>query len=111
MSHTLEPPLTANGKDDGTAWARWVRHMADDDFSAVRAHATLEIHMKECSERQAEIRAGMLAIHGRLDALQRSVDERLTAVANRMWTAAGTLILALIGGLATTIFFLLTKAH
>lgn len=93
--------------------------MADDlgpDFSGVRAHATLEIHMKECSERQAEIRAGMVAIHGRLDSLQKtwseeihhmesSFEKKLTAIGNRMWAAAA----ALIGALAMVAFYLLAK--
>ena len=82
--------------------------MADNDslgsdFSAIRAHATLEIHMRECSERQAEVRANFVTLHGRLDAMMKSFDERLaaqessfdkrmTAISNRMWLAAGALI-------------------
>lgn len=84
------------------------------DFSAIRAHATLEMHMKECGERQAEVRANFATIHGRLDAMmasfdkrmaaqeesfdkrmaaqESSFDKRMTAISNRMWVAAGAVI-------------------
>lgn len=105
------------------SWPRLVEAVTDDmgpDFSGVRAHATLEMHMKECSERQAEVRANFVTLHGRLDAMTRameerltaqieSVDKRMTAMSNRMWAAAGALIVVLAGGLASVVFYLLTR--
>lgn len=70
------------------------------DFSGVRAHAHLELHEKQCLERQSEIRAALLAIHGRIDNLN-----------NRLWAAAGSLIGLLILGICALLFYVITHDH
>ena len=89
------------------------------DFSATRAHAHLEMHIKECAERRAEDRADRATFHARLNALQESFDRRMSdltqaieqrmndralsddrrmaALNNRMWVAAVGLIILLSG--------------
>lgn len=79
--------------------------MADDglgpDFSGVRAHAHLELHEKQCLERQSEIRAALLAIHGRIDGIDK-----------RMWAIAITSIGGLLVGLCAVMFYMITHiAH
>lgn len=79
------------------------------DFSAVRAHAHLEMHERQCTERQLEIRASLLAIHGRLDRMETSFDKRMTAISNRMWGAAigvVLLLLAIVGALFKSLLHL-----
>lgn len=86
------------------------------DFSGVRAHAALELHMRECTERRAEDRADRAVTHARLTSMQESFDKRMAtlnetfdkrmgAINNRMWTAAA----ALIGALAMVAAYLVTK--
>lgn len=97
---------------DNGLWADLVTAAAGDpmgpDFSGIRAHATIELHMKECAERQAELRSQLLAIHGRLDSMQQSFDERMRGlekvtetriglIHNRLWAAAIGLIVGLAG--------------
>jgi hypothetical protein len=103
---------------------------ADDlgsDFSGVRAHAALELHMRECTERRAEDRADRAVTQARLNSMQESFDKRMAelnetfdkrmaaitgtfdkrtnAISNRMWAAA----VGLIGILFVVAGFLLTK--
>jgi hypothetical protein len=101
--HALPQP-SARTDDDGL-WPRLVSAVADNgmgpDFSGIRAHATLEIHMRECAERHAEWRASQTIIHTRIDHLS-----------NRLWAAATTIIVLLLGASGTMAWFLLTKgAH
>lgn len=89
------------------------------DFSAARAHAHLEMHIKECAERRAEDRADRATFHARLNSMQESFDKRMAdltravelrlneraswddkrmaALSNRMWVAAVGLIVILFG--------------
>lgn len=89
--------------------------MSDDrmgsDFSGIRAHATLEIHMKECTERQAELRSGLQAIHARLDAMQAAFDDRMNRHSNRMWATAIGVIVMLMATIAYLLPHYLGKVH
>lgn len=136
MSQTLEKPRYGDA-----SWMHIVDTMtaaADDglggDYSAARAHAHLEMHMRECErnrrediqrqiEQQAEVRAAMAAIHDRLNSMHRTFEERmrfegeerkaekedlkkeLSSLGNRMWAAGA----ALIAGLAVLAFHFFTK--
>ena len=86
--------------------------MGDDlgpDFSGIRAHAALELHMKECAERRAEDRSDRATMHARLTAMQASIDARLTEISNRMWgVLAGTCEAAVLG-LAAIVFYEITS--
>lgn len=98
------------GYEEGV-WARLVNMGADDmgpDFSGVRAHAALELHMRECAERRAEDRADRATTHARLNAMQESFDKRMseltatfdkrmTSANNRLWAAAVGVIVTLVG--------------
>jgi hypothetical protein len=110
--------MQANGdalaKYEEGVWSRLVSAMADDlghDFSGVRAHAALELHMRECAERRAEDRADRALTNARLNSKQESfdkrmseltstLDKRMTAHSNRMWAAAIGLILTLLATVA-----------
>ena len=102
----------ASPDGDEGVWARLVKAMAGDelgaDFSGVRAHAALELHMRECAERRAEDRADRATTHARLNSLQEAFDKRLaeltatfdkrmTSLSNRMWAAAIGMIVTLLG--------------
>ncbi len=86
------------------------------DFSGVRAHAALELHMRECTERRAEDRADRATTNSRLNAMQESFDKRLAqlnetfdkrmgVISNRQWATATAAIVCLVGALGSVLFF------
>jgi len=89
----------ADPQANDAVWRYLVKGMADDygsDFSGIRAHAALELHMRECTERRTEDRADRLMTQERLNAMQTSFDARmieltktfdgrLSSINNRMW--------------------------
>jgi hypothetical protein len=92
------------------------------DFSGIRAHAALELHMRECAERRAEDRADRSTTNARLTAMQESfdkrmseltatLDRRMTGMSNRMWALVISGGGAAFVGLAALIFHLLTRAR
>lgn len=106
-------------------WPRLVKAMTDElghDFSGVRAHAALELHMRECAERRAEDRADRATTHARLNSIQESFDKRMseltatfdkrmTAISNRMWATAIGIILLLVSVVAFLLPHYLGKGH
>lgn len=110
--------------EEGT-WSRLVRSMVDDlgpDFSGIRAHAALELHMRECAERRAEDRADRATTHARLNSMQESfdkrmseltgtLDKRMTAFNNRLWVAAIGVIVTLVGIVGWLIPHYVGKGH
>jgi hypothetical protein len=95
LAFNKEQGLTVAAADDGLG----------PDFSGIRAHAHLEMHEKQCTERQAEIRSSLLALHGRLDRMETSFDKRMNGISNRLWGAATAIILLLLGALGAVLFF------
>ncbi len=84
-----------------SAVAEWFGMMATDDglggdFSAIRAHAHLELHEKQCVEWRAEIRAALAAIH-----------ERLNSQDRKMWTAAASAIAFLVVATASLLVMII----
>lgn len=91
------------------------------DFSGVRAHAALELHMRECTERRAEDRSDRAITQARLNSMQESfdkrmseltstIDKRMNGVSNRMWTTAIGIIVLLLGTVAYLLPHYLGKA-
>ncbi len=102
----LTRDLNMPGSDDGLG----------PDFSGVRAHAALELHMRECTERRTEDRADRATTNARLNAMQESFDSRLSqlndtfdkrmgVISNRLWGTATAIIVLLVSALGTVLFF------
>lgn len=72
----------------------------DDQISIYATHAKLDTHEKVCAERYASINQQLVTLHNRLDAMS-----------NRMWAAAGGAILVLLTAVGATVFALLTRGH
>jgi hypothetical protein len=120
---SIEAALAAQDAED----VAWLHRMgpppSDDglgsDYSGVRAHMHLELHLREYREWRAEIRASLGALNGHISALQQSIDhrntemqkalesrlaedraetnQRLSSLSSRMWTGLcafiGTLLM------------------
>ena len=89
---------------------RALQAMTDaDDFNSLRAHAKLDAHERVCTERYGNIDAKLNDLSRKLDTKSTINDARLNALSNRMWAAAGAMILLCITGLAGTIAIILTR--
>jgi hypothetical protein len=99
LAFNSEQALMASPADDGLG----------PDFSGVRAHAALELHMRECAERRAEDRADRAVTHARLNSMQESFDKRMSEISSRMWAlVVGGGGCAFVG-MAVLVFHLLTR--
>lgn len=78
----------------------------------------IETHEKVCAERYGNIwealkgiRADMSADRATRAAADQVVHTRFNTMSNRMWAALAAALVAAVGGLAITVFYLLTNGH
>lgn len=88
------------------------------DARDAEAHHKIDTHEKVCAERYGNIwealkgiRADMTADRTARAEAEAVIHGRFNTISNRMWAALATIVVAAVGGLGTTVFYLLTRSH
>ncbi len=80
-----------------------------EDYNALRAHVKIDAHEKVCTERYGNIDHKLGELSRKVDAQGLLSSERLNALSNRMWAAAGAMLLLSVTGMAGLIVIILTR--
>ena len=111
MSHTGG---SEDRLDNDTAAARdyRARGMAAEAQQAIRSHETLNnLQFQQVEQKLKDLKDIVEDTCGKVEALSKKIDDGFASYNNKIIGLLATIVLLLLGGLTTAIWFILTESH